>query len=176
MSWKPKVLVISGGGFKGIFATGALSALDKFDILSEVDTYCGTSIGAYLCALLCVGFTTKEIIDIFWRARFGDLKEEFEFQNILRNRDICDYVWFRQFIHDTLVEKMKRWVGKHGIPYDRSYEFTLSDLYRITGKTLKAVSVERVTGTIVVLDHIGFPNMPVVTVRYQKQIFLYRSL
>lgn len=52
---KPDTLVVSGGGLKGVAALGAVHALRRRGMLSNVKTMVGTSAGALVCAALACG-------------------------------------------------------------------------------------------------------------------------
>ena len=55
-------LVLAGGGTKGILTLGALQyAFDNL-FLTNVKNYIGTSAGAMICFLLCIGYKPIEII------------------------------------------------------------------------------------------------------------------
>jgi NTE family protein len=57
-------IVLSGGGVKGIALLGALKALDDHDLLTNVKTYVGSSVGALLGALMCVGYSPEELYNV----------------------------------------------------------------------------------------------------------------
>ena len=52
-------LVLSGGGAKGFAYIGALKALAEEGV--SIDYVVGTSIGALIGSLVCVGYTWKEL-------------------------------------------------------------------------------------------------------------------
>jgi NTE family protein len=58
------ILVISGGGIKGYCALGAISKLKSLGIIDQPDVYCGTSIGASIALLLCIGYNSEDIYNI----------------------------------------------------------------------------------------------------------------
>ena len=45
-------LVIEGGGTKGVCIGGTLRVLEKYNILSKIKRYAGTSVGALIATLL----------------------------------------------------------------------------------------------------------------------------
>jgi NTE family protein len=61
IEWFFTTLVLSGGGVRGISLVGALHVLDEHKCLDKVTTYIGSSIGALICALLAIGYTTEEL-------------------------------------------------------------------------------------------------------------------
>jgi NTE family protein len=56
-------LVLSSGGLKGISQIGALKYLHEKNILQNITTYAGTSVGGIICVLLIIGFTIDELYD-----------------------------------------------------------------------------------------------------------------
>lgn len=63
MAWNPRVLVISGGGLKGIGYAGMLKALEEELDLSKIKVLCGSSIGSLICTGLLLGYTVDEITE-----------------------------------------------------------------------------------------------------------------
>jgi NTE family protein len=57
-------LVMEGGGVKGFAYAGALQVLDSLGILSSIQRVAGTSVGAIESALLAVGYSATEIMDL----------------------------------------------------------------------------------------------------------------
>lgn len=57
-------LVMEGGGIRGIAYGGALAELEKQGVLSGLQRVGGTSAGAIQAALLAVGYSPQEIIDV----------------------------------------------------------------------------------------------------------------
>lgn len=57
-------LVMEGGGVRGIAYGGALQELEKHGILQHIERVGGTSAGAIQAALLAVGYSPDEIVDV----------------------------------------------------------------------------------------------------------------
>jgi NTE family protein len=57
-------LVMEGGGVKGFAYAGALQVLDSMGILKDIQRVGGTSVGAIQGALLAVGYSSGEIIEL----------------------------------------------------------------------------------------------------------------
>lgn len=60
-----QILILSGGGVKGIAHLGALKVLENKKILDKITTFVGTSIGALICSLLVIGYTIDELTIFF---------------------------------------------------------------------------------------------------------------
>jgi predicted acylesterase/phospholipase RssA len=54
-------LVLSGGSLNCIAYIGAVKCLQEYNLLESIKTFIGTSIGALISFLLCIGFTWFEI-------------------------------------------------------------------------------------------------------------------
>ena len=57
-------LALAGGGVKGASHIGVIKALQENGI--EIDCVGGTSIGSIVSSLFAMGYTTEEIIQIFF--------------------------------------------------------------------------------------------------------------
>jgi len=57
-------LVFNVGGVLGIAYAGAIEALEKQGILSQVKRTAGTSAGAVAAALISLGYSSKEIVEV----------------------------------------------------------------------------------------------------------------
>ena len=69
-------LILSGGGIKGSMYIGMLKYLEENDIILEyINEITGTSIGAFIGMLLILGYTSRELEEIFLSLNFEDLKD-----------------------------------------------------------------------------------------------------
>ena len=59
--YKFKNLIFCGGGIKLYTFIGAIKVLEENDILSNITTYIGTSIGGLISALLNINYTHSEL-------------------------------------------------------------------------------------------------------------------
>ncbi len=143
----PSVLVLSGGGMKGISYVGAIRALRDLKILSHVTTFAGTSIGALMCALLVLGYTSQELEQFSLNFQF-ELLQKINFDNFLDSFgvDNGDNV-------DIVIKTLIR----HKIGYD---DITLLDLYKKTKKTFIAITTCIDDETSCSLSHETEPFMP----------------
>jgi len=75
IKYQPEVLVISGGGPKGIAFVGILSELEEktlFDI-NKIKILAGSSIGGVICTAICIGYSLQEMKDWFLSVDFSNL-------------------------------------------------------------------------------------------------------
>jgi NTE family protein len=59
-----KNLVLEGGGVRGFAYAGAFEVLDSLGVLQQIERVGGTSAGAIQAALLGVGYTPREIVEL----------------------------------------------------------------------------------------------------------------
>lgn len=62
--YKKSILILSGGGIKGIAHIGALKCLEDNDLLNHISVIAGTSIGAIIGYLLIIGYKPIEMFEI----------------------------------------------------------------------------------------------------------------
>lgn len=62
-------LALSGGGIRGYYHLGAVDYIYKHCNPEEIKIFSGTSIGAAICLLLCVGYTPQEIFNYISRKK-----------------------------------------------------------------------------------------------------------
>lgn len=60
----PKILVLSGGGTRGIAQLGSLIYLHEKGLLRNISVYAGSSVGSILCLMLCIGYPPVELFQI----------------------------------------------------------------------------------------------------------------
>lgn len=71
--FEPSILIIKGGGIKGIAYAGALEVLEKYGY--EFDHFVGTSAGAITAALLATNHSTEDIRKILSQTDFKKFKD-----------------------------------------------------------------------------------------------------
>lgn len=144
----PQVLTISHGGVRGFYELGYLHVLKQNDILKEVDTYIGVSVGAIISLLMICGYEPKEIVNIAIVSEMLSMASINSISQSWSNKGLLSL----ENIEDTL----NNFVSKkffHVPSYKR--------LFEITGKTLCTVAVKIKDGKnqIVYFDPISHPNM-----------------
>lgn len=141
--WKPKTLVISGGGLKGIGYVGALKALFENGVrYKKIKTLCGSSVGSLIVTGLVLGYSVDEMKeamnetgDMLPKAiplLFGD-----------NNQKILPLLTDYYSISDGKLwdSHLKTLILKKGYNPD---ELTFEDLYNETKKTL-VISASNIT-------------------------------
>lgn len=166
-------LVMEGGGIRGIAYGGALQALQQRGVLDSIRRVGGTSAGAIQAALLAVGYSPAEIVDVLQRMPVQRLNDgRFLFigggARLLRQ-----YGWYRG---NQLTRYLTELVGaKTGLP-----NLTLGDLHTLTRQQPGRYRDLYTTGTNLtrqraeVFSHETHPSMRVAdAVRISLSIPLY---
>ena len=79
---KKNILIISGGGLKGLSGLGALTYLINNDIIANPEIFAGTSVGAVICFLINIGYNSSDIYDILLQIDFTKLIKYVEPENL----------------------------------------------------------------------------------------------
>lgn len=146
-------LVLSGGGKKGILQLGVLHCLQTNHIIdfTKINNFIGTSIGAMICFMLCIGFQPVEILTHAFSNVFSS-NMNFNLLSFLSNYGICSNEMVFDYIHKITEEKL-------------GYVPTLLELYEMYDKHLVCVS-HNVSADIyngesmaVYIDYQSFPNL-----------------
>lgn len=69
-------LVFKGGGVLGIAYAGAIEALEKEGVLKDVKRTAGTSAGAVSAALISLGYSSKEIVEVLGNTNFKKFQDD----------------------------------------------------------------------------------------------------
>lgn len=147
---KKTILVLPGGGMKGFILLGALKALEEKNILKDITTFAGTSIGGYLSILLVCGFTVNEII------QFGKLFDfsksiSIKIENLFDKFSIDNAEGF-SVIFKKLLESKKI-----------NSNITLLELYKKTNKKVILCTTCLNTKEIIYVSYDNFPNLDILT-------------
>lgn len=144
---KKNTLVFAGGGIKGFVFVGVVKFLEEIDILKNINTFIGTSIGGYYSILLSIGYTYNEIYSFiksfdFTASTNFDIKSFFENYSI----DNCD----------NFLLIFKRLIEKKNINYD----ITLLELYKKTKKKIIVVTTCINSKKAEYISYETYPEMP----------------
>lgn len=146
-----KHLVISGGALKGVAFLGVLECLQRRAHLNipTLKTIAGSSVGAMIACLLCVGFSTVELFQIIIDTNFAALAN-IEITKLLTH--------FGLDSGHLLVDKMRKFFSIKG--YDP--DITFASLYEATGIRL-VVTVTCLGKGVKYFDHITQPDLSVLS-------------
>ncbi|NDB36273.1 MAG: hypothetical protein EB023_13265 [Flavobacteriia bacterium] len=116
-------LVLSGGAIKGFALLGALQYLMDVGILQNIHKFVGTSIGAILSYLLCIGYTPVEIMVFLCQTNWLKKLGSFDVVNVVQGCGGLSFSILQEILEKLTVKKIGRFL-------------TLGQLYNDYGKTL----------------------------------------
>lgn len=137
---KYKYIVLSGGGVKGLAFCGAMDVLSKYDALSDIKGYAGTSAGSIGASLLALGYTTDEIKDIMMDLDMNKIVDDK--WGIVRDgvNFLTDWGLVPgNFLYDFLGDLIEKKTG--------NIDYTIDDLYNDKGIKLVIVATDMNTGS-----------------------------
>jgi NTE family protein len=141
-------LVFSGGGLRGFTYIGSLKALEEYDILKNIKTYAGSSIGALMAAVVAVGYTSGELHDFILHFDYKDVKDISLF-NFIKNYGIDSGNRIQLFIRLLLKKKTE---------FD---DLTFLELYEKTGRNLIITATCLNDRKLELLDYQKTPNLSI---------------
>ena len=143
-------LILSGGGVKAILHLGALKALDENGLLKNIKNYLGSSAGAFLSLLLCIGYNYNDIIIIFLKIEIDKFYEISDIFNFLNNYGLMSLSPVARLLRLFLNAKFKK---KH---------INFKELYDLTGKTLHITAINVSSTEEVLFNYKNTPDIDIV--------------
>jgi NTE family protein len=143
------ILVLSGGGVKGISHIGSLKALEENDLLKHIKIIAGTSVGGIIGTLYAAGYTVDEL---------------YEFINILDLSKISSYKFDGVFTNfgfddgDKLLYIIKQMFKAKNI----SPDITFKEFYELTNIKLILVATCLNDKQGHYLSNTTYPNLSVI--------------
>ena len=133
------ILVISGGGIKGLCGLGSLKCLIDNNIITKPKIMAGSSVGAVICFLFNIGYDPKNIYEILEQIDFKKLVKYNEPENYFTN--MCFGIGSPEPILQSIYGFMKKKGINKKITFKELYEKTSTKLI-ITGTCLNDTSVK----------------------------------
>ncbi|OUJ76333.1 hypothetical protein BXP70_01370 [Hymenobacter crusticola] len=164
-------LVMEGGGIRGIAYGGALQELEKRGVLAGIQRVGGTSAGAIQAALLAVGYSPAEIIEVVNHTPVQRLNDGRLIFVGGSTRLLKQYGWYRG---DQFTKYMSELVGhKTGNP-----NLTLAQLHQLAregrARDLYVTGTNLTTQRVEIFSHETHPQFRVAdAVRISMSIPLY---
>jgi len=146
-----KKLVFGGGFLKGYALCGCINFLMEHNILNNITTYIGSSVGSVLLLLLVLDYKYNEIQHIIKKCQFKDY-ENFTMENIINFTDdfgVDNGEKIIQFIKNIIYSKTK------------NYYITFQQLYDINKKTFVVTGTNLKLRKCEYFSHLTTPNMPI---------------
>ena len=116
-------LVLSGGVTKGFGVVGSLQYLQDIRVLPNIRKFVGTSIGAIISYLLCIGYTPIEIMIVSCQKKIFEQMTNIDVVNIMNGNGAISFHIFQEILEKLTIEKIKKFI-------------TLGDLYSKYNKEL----------------------------------------
>jgi predicted acylesterase/phospholipase RssA len=104
--FNPEILIMKGGGVKGLAYVGALEVLEEYGF--KFNHFVGTSAGAITAALLAVGYSTAELRQILEQTNFAVFKDGWLPLSLIRlpfRKGLYKGEEFRRWIEELLRKK-----------------------------------------------------------------------
>lgn len=147
-----RCLVFEGGGIKGLAYNGVIKELYQLGIISKINRYAGSSIGALFATLLALGYTPSEIRKLTYTMDFNRFKD---------SRCCClpfisNYGYYKG--HKLLKTLRKIVKNKTGNP-----DYTFKNLFRKKGIELVITATNLNLKSAIYFSPIYSPNLPIAT-------------
>lgn len=146
---KINTIVLSGGGIKGLFYIGVLKRLEELNIIDNIKTFAGSSIGSIFALLFSISYKSFELEELFCLLNLSKLK------------NLNTSVFFSYFGLDDgrkiywLLEKLL--YGKN-----LNKNITFKELFDITKKELIITGVCLNDKSCHYFSHMTHPEMSVI--------------
>lgn len=147
--YNKKILVLSGGGIRGISFIGSLYALHEIGILQCITTYAGTSVGALILFLIVLGYTPAELFEFI---KVFDL-------NKLKSVSVSLFLdSFGLDSGDKIIKTLSKFATSKGFSKDVNF----IELFEKTKKTFIITAVNVSKQTVEYFSHTTHPTMSVI--------------
>lgn len=136
---RKNIIVISGGGIKGLCALGALEKLYLDSIIVNPDILAGTSVGAIICFLINIGYLPKDIYNILEQIDFTQIIKYDEPENLFNN--VCFGISSPEPIMNVIYSFMKKKNINKKITFKELFDITQAKLI-ITGSCINDLTIQ----------------------------------
>jgi len=143
-------MVLSGGAMRGFGLLGAIQYLQDRHWLGGIKKYIGTSIGAIISYLICIGYTPTEIMVAMCRKEFFEKIANIDVMNIMNGTGAVSFLLIQEQLEKMTVQKIKKYI-------------TLSELYTVYGKELICCTYNKTLCKPEYISHENHPNMSCIT-------------
>ncbi len=150
--YNKKILVLSGGGIRGLTYYGAFKALDELGILENIHTFAVASAGILVAGMYLIGYSTKEMEDFLY---LFDFKKLSRFESI---NDISPQSFITEFGLDdgeNLTKILQKLLKAKGVKEN----ITLLELYQLNKKKLIASVACLNSGEGEYISYENYPNL-----------------
>jgi predicted acylesterase/phospholipase RssA len=151
-------LVLCGGGVNGYGLLGSLQYLKDHKRLDSINTYVGTSIGAIISYLLCIGCTPMDIVVYLTSKNVMKSLAQINVISMIQGGGSLDYNVLQNHIEKVTIDKIGQFL-------------TLKGLRDKLGKTLIVCTYNLTKDTTEYIGPDNYPDMPcLVAVRMSSNV------
>jgi NTE family protein len=144
------ILVMAGGGMKGIYLIGCLKYIEEKNLLKNITTYAGTSIGGIISFMLNIDYSVDEIYK-FSKSFDFSRSTDINISTIMNTYSFSTHDNFDKVIINIMRLK------------NIDPSITLIELYKKTKKKLILTTVCLDTKSVEYLSYEIYPELPVIT-------------
>jgi len=137
-------LVISGGATRGFALLGAIQFLQDKNVLGQINKCIGTSIGAIIGYLICIGYHPTEIMVILSKNNILEKLSKFDILQVVQGGGVISFSILQEILEKLTIEKIKRFIS-------------LGELYDEFGMTLICATYNY---SLHCMEYIGPENHP----------------
>lgn len=142
-------IIISSGSIKGSAIVGALNYFFANYSIKRIKYFTGCSVGSFLCFLLNIGYSIKEINEILFYLHF-DKFQDLKLRNLLERCGFDEGIKFTNLFKALLIQKKM------------DENITFKELFTLTNKVLTITTANITKGIVEYHNHINTPNLNVV--------------
>jgi NTE family protein len=143
-------LVLSGGGIKGFSLLGSIQCLIDLGLTKDITTYVGTSAGAMLGYLLCIGYTPIEIVVALYTNKWLEKIQHANIVDMINGCGATSYTNLNEALEKLTLNKIGRLL-------------TLGKLKEIYNKNLICCTYNMTTCKAEYLGPENHPDLPCLT-------------
>jgi NTE family protein len=143
-------LVLSGGGAKGFVLLGAVQAATDSNLLNNITTYIGTSIGAVISYLLAIGYTPIELMVAIHMNKWLEKMQHFNLVAMINGNGATSFTNMQEGLEKMTTDKIGRYI-------------TLRQLKDEYNKTLVCTTYNMTTSKTEYLGPENYPDLPCIT-------------
>lgn len=144
-------LVMSGGGIKGIGGLGALQFLADNHKLLNITKFIGTSVGAIISYLICIGYTPIEILVMITQKKILEkMSTAFSIVDLMNTGGAMNFYIIQNLLEDMTTSKIGHFL-------------TLQQLYEEFNKELICCTYNYDKGICEYINRHDHPHIPCIT-------------
>lgn len=143
-------IVLSGGATKGFGIVGSLQYLQDVQRLQSIKKFIGTSIGAIISYLVCIGYSPMEIMIISCQKKIFEKMTHIDMVNVMNGKGAVSFHIFQEILEKLTIDKIKKYI-------------TLQDLYTKYKKELVCCTYNMTLQKPEYLSYKTHPDLPCIT-------------